>query len=967
MNPIVSRNRKMSVVARITRKEFTEFFASPAALLFLGAFLVMMLFLFFWMETFFARNIADARPLFKWLPVLLIFLAATLTMRTWSEERRAGTIENLLTSPVNRLHLVLGKFLASLLLVAVALALTIPLPVTISLLGPLDWGPVIGGYLAALFLAGAYLSIGVYMSAQTDNPIVAWILTTTVCAVFYLVGSPMITGLFEYRIGGFLMLLGTGTRFDSVTRGVLDLRDLYFYASIVGIFLSLNLFSLERICWAGNPASRHHANWWIAVVLMLANLVAANFWLQPISWARVDITRDQMYSLSEATERYLGQLQEPLLIRGYFSAKTHPLLAPLVPRIHDLLEEYAELGRGKVRVEFIDPHKNQALEEEAASKYGVRPIPFQVASRHQSGVVNSYFHIVVSYGDQTETLNFEELTEFKAGSSDDLEVALKNPEYSITSSIKKALTSYRAGGSPFDSLTGKVIFRGYISPTEHLPDGLSTLRHDLELVLTDLQNESDGKFIINISDPDAKGGALAQQISERYGFRPQRADLSNESQFWFSMLMERGGEAIQVPMPEDLGQEAIRRTLVASLKRLAPGFLKTVALFEPPAGLSSVGYQYLGSALMKNNRVTNTDLRSGRVPEDADLLMVVAPYQLDERQIFAIDQFLMQGGTVFLSTSARNIHVETNLEVRAHQSGLQEWLAHHGLKVISGLVMDPVNTEFPVPVERYVGTTPVREIQRLPYPLFPDLRGDQLSPDSVITSSMDQLTVNWISPVSIDKIPDSTRKSIVLLKSSPDSWISPDDSVIPDYNQFPDSGFAAPLEKGSQPLAVAIEGSFESYFKDKISPLVATSSNIDQKTAGSDESGSNNTETNHPVVGSVIEHSPSSARIVLVGSNEFASDLAVTLVSEGMGTFYSKQLEFMQNVIDLSLEDQGLLSIRGRSQFSRTLVSMVSGEQALWEYLNYGVALAGLLGIWFWRRWAKRSSLIRFQKFLVQR
>ena len=105
--------------------------------------------------------------------------------------------------------------------------------------------------------------------------------------------------------------------------------------------------------------------------------------------------------------------------------------------------------------------------------------------------------------------------------------------------------------------------------------------------------------------------------------------------------------------------------------------------------------------------------------------MVVAPYQLDERQIFAIDQFLMQGGTVFLSTSARNIHVETNLEVRAHQSGLQEWLAHHGLKVISGLVMDPVNTEFPIPVERYVGTTPVREIQRLPYPLFPDLRVDQ--------------------------------------------------------------------------------------------------------------------------------------------------------------------------------------------------------------------------------------------------
>jgi len=148
---------------------------------------------------------------------------------------------------------------------------------------------------------------------------------------------------------------------------------------------------------------------------------------------------------------------------------------------------------------------------------------------------------------------------------------------------------------------------------------------------------------------------------------------------------------------------------------------------------------------------------------------------------------------------------------------------------------------------------------------------------------------------------------------------------------------------------------------------VTTSSDTEQKAVEDDQGGSNNTASNNPAVSSVIERSPSSARIVLVGSNEFASDLALTLISEGMGTFYSKQLEFMQNVIDLSLEDQGLLSIRGRTQFSRTLVSMVPGEQALWEYLNYGIALAGLLGIWFWRRWAKRSSLIRFQKFLAQR
>ena len=960
----------MQETIRIVRKEFAEFFASPAALLFLGAFLVVTLFLFFWMETFFARNIADARPLFKWLPALLIFLAATLTMRSWSEDRRAGTIEILLVSPVSRVHLVLGKFLAGLGLVALALALTLPLPLTVSLLGPLDWGPVVGGYLAALCLAAAYLSIGVYMSARTDNPVVAWILTALVCGVFYLIGTPTITGLFGHRVGELLMLLGSGSRFDSVTRGVLDLRDLYFYLSIVGVFLTLNLFSLERICWAGNPATRHHARWWCAVILVIANFIAANFWLQTIGWARLDITRDQVYSLSEATDRYLSQLQEPLLIRGYFSAKTHPLLSPLVPRLRDLLAEYAAVGRGRVRVELVDPHADQTIEEEAARKYGIRPIPFQMASRHESGVVNSYFHIVVSYGDQNETLDFQDLIEVKSSSSGDLDIVLKDPEYAITSTVKKVLGSFRAGGSPFDTLTGKVSFRGYISARDKLPPELLELRSDLESVLAELQTQSAGRFSVTITDPEADGGRLGREINERYGLRPQLAGLDDRSAFWFSMLMLRSGEAIQVPLPEELGKEAARRTLIASLKRLAPGFLKTVALVIPSPELASSDYQYLGDALMQNNRVTNTDLSSGRVPEDADLLLVLAPTEFDERQVFAVDQFLMQGGSVFLATSTRDVQVADSFQVKAHRSGLEDWLAHHGLEVGSGMVMDPVNTALPVPVERYVGTVPVREIQHLPYPLFPDLREDQLNADNLITSGLDQLTVNWISPVSINTAASGgSRKSAVLLQSSDQSWVSRDASVVPDYKEFPGEGFAVSGDRAARTLAIAVEGGFNSYFKDKPSPLLAAArptpsaeaSAVDAKnSAGGQSSGS-------LLATSVIEKSPPSARIILVGSNAFATDTVLTMASEGMGTLYTKPLEFMQNVIDWSLEDQGLLSIRGRSRFSQTLVPLRPDEQALWEYLNYGLALAALLGTWLWRRRSQRVSLARYQAMLQPR
>ena len=165
----------------VTRKELRGTFGSPLALIFIGAFLAATLFSFFWVETFFARGVADVRPLFGWMPVLLIFLVAALTMRQWSEEQRSGTLEVLLTLPVSTFQLVLGKFLAVVALVVIALGLTIFLPLTVSLLGNLDWGPVVGGYLAAVLLAGTYAAIGLFVSSRTDNQIVALISTVLLC------------------------------------------------------------------------------------------------------------------------------------------------------------------------------------------------------------------------------------------------------------------------------------------------------------------------------------------------------------------------------------------------------------------------------------------------------------------------------------------------------------------------------------------------------------------------------------------------------------------------------------------------------------------------------------------------------------------------------------------------------------------------------------------------------------------
>src|SRR5512141_777939 len=221
----------MKQILAITRKEVKSYFGSPMALIFIGAFLAVTLFVFFWGETFFTRGVADVRPLFQTMPILLIFLIAALTVRQWSEEQRSGTMERLLTLPVRSVKLVLGKFLAVMILVAVALALTLPLPLTVSNLGNLDWGPVLGGYLAALLLAAAYAAIGLFVSARTDNQIVALIVTVLIAGAFYLIGTGGFTDFVGGNVADLLRAIGTSSRFESIERGVVDLRDLIYYGA----------------------------------------------------------------------------------------------------------------------------------------------------------------------------------------------------------------------------------------------------------------------------------------------------------------------------------------------------------------------------------------------------------------------------------------------------------------------------------------------------------------------------------------------------------------------------------------------------------------------------------------------------------------------------------------------------------------------------------------------------------------
>ncbi|NNM62413.1 MAG: ABC transporter permease subunit, partial [Steroidobacteraceae bacterium] len=801
----------------IAARELRGFFASLAALLFLGAFLAATLFVFFWVATFFSRNIADVRPLFDWMPILLIFLVSALTMRSWAEERRAGTIELLLTSPTGPGELVLGKFLGIMGLVLIALALTLPLPITVSFMGSLDWGPVIGGYIAAIVLACAYVAIGLWVSARTENQVVSLIVTAAIAGAFYLIGSSAITSLVDYRTGDWLRLLGAGSRFSSITRGVLDLRDLYYYASITLVFLALNRLSLEKLRWANNTPQSAHRRWYWLTLLFAANALAANLWLQEIPWARVDLTRGHLYTLSQATKNTLAQLREPLLIRGYFSSSTHPLLAPLVPQLRDLLAEYAVAGGDKVHVQFVDPQHHPKLAAEAGNRYGIRPTPFQVASKYRTSVVNSYFDILIAYGDQYQVLTFRNLINVKQRSESNIRVELKNPEYAITSAIRKDLLSYQAGGGLFDTLRRPVTFHGYFSAGSELPEALQQAQTALNQALTEIQKESGGKFRVSIQDPGANP-ALAAHLTHHYGFRPMVVSLLDQKPFWFYMTLGDGKQSETVPLPAALNEQSLKGAIEAAVKRFSPGFLKTLAVFSPNNGSA---YQMLRRTLASTVRWQDTNLKNGRVPSDADMLMVLDPQGLDTRQVFAIDQFLMEGGTVMIASSPQDVSIQQSILGTATHSGLGKWLQGYGLSLSKGLVLDTQSGALPIPEQRNLGGIVLNEIHLVKYPYIVDLRGTDLNRDSPITRNLGEIYAPWTGAVTVSAKANAGRKVTDLLTSSSSSWLADSPTLMPDYMRYPHLGFPAGTKTGPRLLAVMLQGRFVSAFKGKPSPLDA--------------------------------------------------------------------------------------------------------------------------------------------------
>lgn len=937
----------MSSVKTIARKELRTYFQSPVALIFLGVFLLSTLLSFFVWDTFFARNIADVRPLFERLPLLLILLTSAVTMRAWSEEQKMGTLEVLFTLPLRTRDLVLGKFCAGMMLVILALALTLPLPITVSALGDLDWGPVIGGYVAALLLGSTYMALGLCISALTDNMIVALMSSLVACGLLYLVGAPVLVDLVGNDAGELLRALGTGSRFDSIERGVLDLRDLAYYLSLTTFFLLLNGVFLERKRLDGAPSDHASPRLGLALTTVLAgaNVLLLNLWLAPVSAVRADLTAQGDYSVSETTKRILGDLDEQLIISGYFSARTHPKLAPLVPRVKDLLREYEIHGGGKVVVEFADPTTDQDLEVEIGEQYGIRSEPLPVSDRHQKSVVNSFFHILIRYGDEYEVLAFPQLIEVYADDRNEPQVRLRNLEYDVTRSVKKITQEFQSLEGIFTQMDQGVRLTAYVSPAT-LPEPLKRVPEQLQRVVDDLAEKSGGKFSYELKDPSADP-ALAQSIERKYGFRPMSMDLLGEQTFYMYLLLDVGGRLEQIYLQGDVKEADIRAAVEASLKRTVPGFLKTVALLtrtpeqpennpmlppqmqtppEPP------DYLAIEQLLSQEFRVKRIEIEGGQIDPEVDVLIVAKPERLSTKDMYAIDQFLMRGGSVIaLVGYAMDLDRLKGFTAEPVGKQLARLLAHYGVTVDEAFAMDPQSAQIPMPVNKEVRGFTIRAIEMVSYPFFPDVRRDGFNADHMATAGLGNVAMTWSSPLMLAETLAEGLKADVLLESSPGTWLRRSTDMQPPVDAEGRPVFKVEGETGRHTLAVSLVGRFDSFFKDRPSPLLDTSgAPPTAEGATGDRSGQ------------TIKRSVADARLVVVGSTAFASDLVARLAQDVNGGAYRGNLQLLRNLVDWSLADTDLLSIRSAGAFARILKPISEDERVTWEVGNYGVALIAL-------------------------
>ncbi|MCL2027913.1 MAG: gliding motility-associated ABC transporter substrate-binding protein GldG [Bacteroidales bacterium] len=674
-------------------KEISQFFSSVMGYLVIIVFLLLTgLFLFVFPSNYniFDFGYATLDAFFSMAPMVFLFLIPAITMRSFSEERRTGSIEILMTKPLSDFQIVMAKYWACATLLVLALVPTATYVYAIeklSQMGHLDMGGIWGSYFGLLFIGGAFTAIGIFLSAVSKNQIVAFILSVIVCG-FMLFGFDLIGGFFG-RYETFVQDLGMSVHYDSMSRGVIDIRDMAYFLGIIAIFVALTLNRLQA-----QKKSFNKRTWFFGQILL--GVVALNIAVSFV-FLRLDLTSEKRYTLHRNTKHLIKNLDHVVYFKIYLDGDLPPGFKRLRNATREMLEEF-RAHNSNVQFEFVNLYNIKDEQERARKSFELMQIgitPTNVEMREKGGTSRKLIFPTaeVAYQSKTEVM---ELLQSQVG----------------------------------------------ISPEEALNNSIQTLEYQLMSTIYNL-TQNDKKSVAFIDGHD-------------------QADVFETVEAMYAL-----GSFYEI---------------------------ERVRMNQNPL------------TLLKFSEETN------EIVPAYDAIIIVQPkFRVPDIDKWTIDQYIMHGGKVLWAMESSDAALDT-LRIRGEQFTLEyphnlgDMLFRYGVRINSNLILDLVAGSVPL-VTGYIGDRPQTEF--FPYPFLPMLISQNQHP---IVRNLNPIRSEFIS--SMDTLENEIHKTI-LLTTSPYTRTVGLPSIV-NFDIVKENLSPNDFQKGELPVAVLLEGSFESHFRNRM-------------------------------------------------------------------------------------------------------------------------------------------------------
>lgn len=501
---------KLNLIKRIAKKEFLGYVNSPLAYTVIVPFLLLSIFIY--TRTALVGGEASLRPYFELLPWFLLLLAPALSMKLLTDEHRSETLELLFAHPISELEIVLGKFFGALSFYVIILLTTIGLPLTLVAYSRPDIGQIAGQYIGALFIGATFLSIGIAASAYVKNAISSFLLSAAVGFVLIIIGLDFVTQMLPFPFSRIAAELSVLTHGENIARGLLDIRDVFYFLTITGLFLAAAVTKLSERKTLENPAEKRKLNFafgLIAGIGIVSNILLSSY---PI---RLDITQARLFTLSAGTKQTIRNLPDIVTITVYQSREL-PAQIQLVARdITDLLKDYEKLSRN-VKTRVVYPENSQDISE--AQSAGIREVQFNSVGSGKFEVQAGVLGIAVRYGDKTESIPF-------VSDSSDLEYQLTRRIRKLTNEKEQTIGIMQSGYSQ-NQILNELLSTQY--QTKAISEGDANAVKDISalLVIDDGSDQSStasatlkeylnngGKALVMVSGVNVSQQTLSAQAS----------------------------------------------------------------------------------------------------------------------------------------------------------------------------------------------------------------------------------------------------------------------------------------------------------------------------------------------------------------------------------------------------------------------------------------------------------------------